>query len=334
MNKNSAPTMKDVARESGVSLGTVSRVINGLHVGEANKAKVEAAIQKLDYQINTYARGLKTSKTQTITLIIHSLTQPFYAFFAHEVEQQVYKHGRKLILCCSNGLAEKEIEYLSLASQSKTDGIIAFTYTDISRYIPKNIPLIAFDRQFEDLAIPRIASDNYSGGVLAVEKLLEFGCRAPVFIGFHAPFLGEADKRLLGYMDACRKNHVAPVYLNASDSEDRYEAALRFIRQHEDGQNHRLDFDGIFANTDYHACVARQALEDLGYRVPDDVQIIGFDGVKKVYPSDEYLVSTILQPLPDLAQKCVSMLLHAETDTMPTLTLFPVAYRYGGTTVR
>lgn len=334
MTKKSAPTMKDVARESGVSLGTVSKVINGIHVGEANRAKVEDAIQKLNYQINTYARGLKTSKTQTITLIIHSLTQPFYAFFAHEVEQQVYKHGRKLILCCSNGLPEKEIEYLSLASQSKTDGIIAFTYTDISKYIPENIPLIAFDRQFEDLAVPRIASDNYSGGVLAVEKLLEFGCRAPIFIGFHSPFPGEADKRFNGYMDTCKKNNIPPVYLNALDTEERYESIFRFMKQHEDEKNHTLDFDGVFANTDYHACVAIQVLNDLGYRVPDDVQIIGFDGIKKVYPSDEYLVSTILQPLPDLAQKCVSMLLNADTDTIPSLTLFPVSYQYGKTTVR
>ena len=148
--KKTTPTMKDVAREAGVALGTVSKVINGIPVGENYKIKVEAAIEKLNYQVNTYARGLKTSKTETITLIITSLSLPFYASFAYEVEQQVYAHGRKLILCCSNGIPEKELDYLLLASQSKTDGIIALTYSDISKQVPDNIPLIAFDRQFEN----------------------------------------------------------------------------------------------------------------------------------------------------------------------------------------
>ena len=108
-----------------------------------------------------------------------------------KIEQQAYAHGRKLILCCSNG-------------------------------IPEHIPLIAFDRQFENHQIARIASDNYEGGILATKKLLEFGCKSPVFIGFHSPFPGEADKRFSGYLDTCRKYQIPPVYLHASDSENSY----------------------------------------------------------------------------------------------------------------
>ena len=333
MNKTT-PTMKDVAREAGVALGTVSKVINGIPVGESYRLKVEAAIEKLNYQVNTYARGLKTSKTETITLIIPSLDLPFYANFAYEIEQQAYAHGRKLILCCSDRIPEKEIDYLQLASQSKTDGIIALTYSDISEQVPEHIPLIAFDRQFENHQITRIASDNYSGGIMAVEKLLEFGCKAPVFVGFHSPFPGEADKRFDGYMDACRKNQITPVYLNADDSEDCHDAIYDFITSHEDKASHTLTFDGIFANTDFHACIAIHILKELGYSVPADVQVIGFDGTKKFYPPEEYIVSTIRQPLPDLAKKCVNMILDESGEPMPTLTLLPVTYEYGGTTIR
>lgn len=331
--KKTTPTMKDVAREAGVALGTVSKVINGIPVGETYKIKVEAAIEKLNYQVNTYARGLKTSKTETITLIIPSLNLPFYASFAYEVEQQAYAHGRKLILCCSNGIPEKEIDYLLLASQSKTDGIIALTYSDISKQVPDHIPLIAFDRQFENHQISRIASDNYEGGMLAIQKLLEFGCKSPVFIGFHSSFPGEADKRFDGYMDACRKNQIAPVYLYAEDSEDCHDAIYSFIKAHEDKATHTLNFDGIFANTDLHACVAIHVLKELGYSVPADVQVIGFDGTKKFYPSEEYIVSTIRQSLPDLAKKCIDIILDEDNYPMPTLTLLPVTYEYGGTTV-
>lgn len=331
--KKTTPTMKDVAKEAGVALGTVSKVINGIPVGENYKIKVEAAIEKLNYQVNTYARGLKTAKTETITLIIPSLNLPFYASFAYEVEQQVYAHGRKLILCCSNGIPEKELDYLLLASQSKTDGIIALTYSDISNQVPDHIPLIAFDRQFENHQISRIASDNYEGGTLAIQKLLEFGCKSPVFIGFHSSFPGEADKRFDGYMEACRKNQIKPVYLYSPDSEDCHDSIYNFIEEHENKDTHTLNFDGIFANTDFHACIAIHVLNELGYSVPIDVQVIGFDGTKKFYPSEEYIVSTIKQPLPELAKKCVDMLLDEDNYPIPTLTLLPVTYEYGGTTI-
>ena len=332
--KKNTPTMKDVAREAGVALGTVSKVINGIPVGEAYKNKVEDAIHKLNYQVNTYARGLKTSKTETITLIIPSLDLPFYASFAYEVEQQAYAHGRKLILCCSNGIPEKELDYLLLASQSKTDGIIALTYSDISSQVPEHIPLIAFDRQFENHQISRIASDNFEGGMLAVQKLFDFGCKSPIFIGFHSSFPGEADKRFDGYLEACRKYQISPVYLYAPDSEDCHDAIYNFIREHENTEAHTLNFDGIFANTDLHACIAIHVLKELGYSVPTDVQVIGFDGTKKFYPSDEYVVSTIRQPLPELAKKCIDRILDEESDTLPTLTLLPVTYEYGGTTLQ
>lgn len=331
--KKTTPTMKDVAREAGVALGTVSKVINGIPVGEDYKIKVESAIEKLNYQVNTYARGLKTSKTETITLIIPSLSLPFYASFAYEVEQQAYAHGRKLILCCSNGIPEKELDYLLLASQSKTDGIIALTYSDISNQVPDNIPLIAFDRQFENHQISRIASDNYEGGMLAIRKLLEFGCKSPVFIGFHSSFPGEADKRFDGYMEACRKNQIKPIYLYAPDTEDCHDSIYKFIKEHENKDTHTLDFDGIFANTDLHACIAIHVLKELGYSVPTDVQIIGFDGTKKFYPGEEYIVSTIRQPLPELAKKCLDMILDEDNWPIPTLTLLPVTYEYGGTTI-
>lgn len=334
MEKKSAPTMKDVAKEAGVALGTVSKVINGLPVSEPYKSKVESAIEKLHYQVNTYARGLKTSKTQTLTLIIPSLLIPFFASLAYEIEQQAYKNGRKLILCCSDSLPEKEMDYIALASQSKTDGIIALTYSDISAQVPENIPLITFDRYFENHNIPRIASDNFAGGQLALNKLLEFGCSRPIFLGIHSPIPGEADRRLDGYLSACRHHNIEPVYLYESDFNDPYVVFRDFIEKRNHPEKHTLDFDGIFVNTDYHACIAIHILKELGYSVPHDVQVIGFDGTKKFYPNGEYVVSTICQPVAELARKSVDMLLNADSTSLPSLTLLPVKFEYGGTTIR
>ena len=204
MTKTNAPTMKDVAREAGVSLGTVSKVINGITVREEYKKKVEAAIASLHYEINTYARGLKTKKTGLVAVIIPNMLNPFFAALTDYIEDALYKKGLKTMLCCSDGIPEKEIAYLNLATQNKVNGIVALTYSDIGNFINPDIPIVVFDRFFENRNIPRVASDNYNGSMMAIEKLLELGCRHPVYIRFHSIFPGESDKRKDGYLAACK----------------------------------------------------------------------------------------------------------------------------------
>lgn len=324
--------MKDVAREAGVALGTVSKVINGIPVGEEYKRKVEAAIEKLHYEVNTYARGLKVQKSNTVTLIIPDAINPFYAAFAHYIEGALYEKGHFMVLCCSNGIFEKELKYLDMATKNQSDGVIALTYNDIGKYVPTDLPLISFDRIYNNNFTPRVASDNFAGGALATTKLLEFGCRQPAFITFSSPNPGEADKRIDGYLHACKINGITPICLNESTRFDPRSTIRDFVRQHQD-QNGKLDFDGIFCNTDYHAYMTRNLLIGMGYRVPEDVQIIGFDGIHKFgFEQHELFVSSIVQPIPKLAQTCVDMVLAKDRQMLPSLTLLPVTYQSGGTT--
>ena len=160
MTKKNAPTMKDVAREAGVALGTVSKVINGIPVSEEYRNRVLAAIETLHYEVNTYARGLKTQRTNLIALIIPNTVNPFFSTFTDYIEGALYHRGLRLLLCCADGIPEKEIDYLNLATQNKVDGIIALTYSDIGKYIADDIPMVVFDRFFENHVIPRVASDN------------------------------------------------------------------------------------------------------------------------------------------------------------------------------
>lgn len=325
--------MKDVAARAGVSLGTVSKVINHIAVGPKNKEKVETAIKELGYEVNTYARGLKTQETKLITLIVPDTMNPFFAAFTQYVEKNLYEQGYKLILCCANGIPEKEIGYLNLASQSKTDGIIALTYTDVSAAIPSRIPLVSFDRYFEDHDVPMIASDNFQGGYAGTKKLWELGCHHPVFIRFRSKFPSEADKRMEGYLSACQDLGLQPDYLDQIDAAEEKEILAAFIQSHTDSRGN-LTFDGIFANTDRQAYLAMKFLKARGIRIPEDVQILGFDGIRK-YGIDEgaLFVSSMCQPVEDLARLCVETLLKKRQGiVVPTLSLLPVAYCYGGTT--
>lgn len=332
MKKQNAPTMKDVAREAGVALGTVSKVINGIPVGDEYKKKVEAAIHKLDYEVNTYARGLKVQKTNTVTLIIPDAINPFYSTFAHYIESFLYDRGHFMVLCCSNGILEKEIKYLNMATQNQSDGVIALTYNDIGKYVPRDLPLISFDRIYNNNFTPRVASDNFAGGILATEKLLEFGCRQPAFITFNSPYPGEADKRREGYLHACKTHSIVPMYLSKNSGVDMEAEVASFINAHRQ-QNGRLEFDGLFVNTDYNAHFTCKILRGMGYRIPEDIQVIGFDGIHKFgFEDQELFVSSICQPIRELSRTCVKMVLEKDRSMLPSLTLLPVQYRFGGTT--
>lgn len=332
IGKNTAPTMKDVAREAGVALGTVSKVINNIPVGDEYKQKVEFAIGKLNYEVNTYARGLKVQKTNTVTLIIPDSINPFFATFAHYIEYALYKEKHFMTLCCANNIPEKEIEYLNMAVKNQADGVIALTYSDIGKYVPQSLPLVSFDRLFNNGFTPRVASDNLSGGIMATEKLITLGCNNPVFIRFSSRFPGEADKRLDGYLSVCQKHRITPQVLDKRDSDDFSVEITKYIKSCQ-LTNGRLSFDGIFANTDLHAYKATCILREMGYQVPEDVQIIGFDGIHKFGMEEgELFVSSICQPIPALAQTCVDLVLAKNRNILPSLTLLPVHYRYGGTT--
>lgn len=332
MKKQAAPTMKDVAREAGVALGTVSKVINHIPVGEDYRVRVEEAITRLGYEVNTYARGLKIQQTNTITLIVPDVINPFYASFTHYIESALYQNQCKLVLCCSNGIPQKELQHLNQASQNKSDGVIALTYSDISKDMPENLPMVSFDRFFEHNYIPRVSSDNYAGGVMATEKLLELGCKRPAFIRFHSRFPGEADKRITGYLDTCTKHELEPLFLDRFDSDNSLLELSQFIDDctKSDGS---LLFDGLFSNTDYHGYEAMLLLNKKGLRVPEDVQIIGFDGIYKFgYDSHGLYVSSICQPIAELARTCVDLVLAKDRTVLPSLTLLPVKYQAGGTT--
>lgn len=171
--------MKDVALEAGVALGTVSKVINGLPVGESYKIRVEKAIKKLDYQVNSYAQGLKASRTYTVALLIPNTINPFFAKLAYQINISLLKRKYRMLLCSTGFNHGTEQEYITMAQQNKVDGIIGLTYNP-SLKVGDNIPFVSIDRSMGP-NIPCIASDNFAGGQMAAEKLADLGCTNVAF---------------------------------------------------------------------------------------------------------------------------------------------------------
>ncbi len=324
--ENSVPTMKDVAREAGVALGTVSKVVNGIPVGSTYRVRVEEAIEKLNYRVNNYAKGLRGSKTFMVAVLVPNLISPFFSRLVNSINSALAVHKHHMLLYATDYDSQQEQEYVMLAEQQKVDGIICLSYNP-ELQVPENIPFVSIDR-YLGAQIPCVASDNYGGGRLAAEKLAEGGCRNLAFMRIGSRLTNEPNKRKDGFASACEALGV-PCTMKIVDDGTPYSVFEEFLQEHiHDG---KLDFDGIFCVTDSLAYQIHNSLKHMGIRVPEDVQIIGYDGVRSFGDLDLYC-STIVQPVDEIAQTCVNMILEKDLRRLPSLVCLPVSYAYGGTT--
>lgn len=323
--KNSPPTMKDVAQEAGVALGTVSKVINGIPVGESYRLKVEDAAKKLGYQVNQYARGLKTNRTNTVAVILPSVNHPFFSAMAQYICEALARRDYRMLLYVTASSPETEQACVNMVRQNKADGIIGLTYNPL--VVDEDLPFVGIDRSFRP-DIPCVAADNYGGGRLAAEKLLELGCKRLAFLRTGSASPGEPDKRGAGFEMACRARQVPCDTLRLNDGDD-WGLFRKFFQEHRKGG--KLDIDGIFCSTDLLAWQIQCILNEMGIGVPEDVQIIGFDGIRR-FGGESLYCSTIVQPAAKMAETCVDLLLTKDRSNIPALVCLPVSYAPGGTT--
>ncbi len=324
--QNTTSTMKDVAREAGVSLGTVSKVINGIPVGEEYRKKVEQAIKTLDYHINNYAKGLKNNRTYTVAVILPNLINPFFGVVAHYINRALVKRGYRMLLCDTDYDYTKEQEMVQMAEQNKVDGIIALTYNPDLEISP-DVRSVSIDRYLSG-STPCVASDNYNGGRLAAQKLVENGCKNLAFMRIGSPLTSETNKRRDGFAAECEALNIPCTQKILIDGAP-FSEFEQFLR--ENLKNGELAFDGIFCVTDKLAFDVVNVLRKMGQRVPEDVQVIGYDGLR-MFGDCGYYCSTIVQPVEAMAETCVNLVLEESSANAPSLLCLPVSYAYGGTT--
>lgn len=324
--KSNVPTMKDVAREAGVALGTVSKVVNGIPVGEEYRLRVEAAIEKLHYRVSSYARGLRSSKTYTIAVLVPNLISPFFSKLVHYINSELAARKYRMLFYATDSNPALEQELVHLAEQQKVDGIICLSYNPELQVSP-DVPLVSIDRYF-GAQFPCVCCDNYGGGRLAAEKLVENGCRSLACLRIGSRLTNEPNKRKDGFVAACEELGVSSTVKNVDDYTP-YTTFEEFLQEH--FHEGRLDYDGLFCYTDGLAHQIRNTLTEMGLRVPEDVQIIGFDGIRH-FGDLEFTCSTIVQPIESIAANCVELVLKPRGENAPALLCLPVSYAWGGTT--
>ena len=316
-------TLKDVADKAGVTVTTVSRMLNNkVNVSEKTKKKIYRAMDALDYTPNELARALTMQRSNVIGLIIPSAKHFFFADMIHCIEEYVSAQKYKLLLCVSDLDEKKESEYFTMLKANRVAGVIVASRTqNIGALINFKAPIVTIERTLTE-EIPSISSDNYTGGSLAAVHLLKAGCKALAYIGGSPELDMEGNKRFTGFSETlCKEGIKEPVVINATERDFiklDYENVIESLFQ-----NHR-GIDGIFATNDIIAAQILQYCHRHGIKVPEQMKIIGYDDTKLCslcFPT----ISSISQPIDEMCRCAVETVIQlSEGKMVPSRILFPV----------
>ncbi|PIC58348.1 transcriptional regulator [Sporosarcina sp. P12(2017)] len=263
--------IRDVAKAAGVSVATVSRYLNNKgYISEEAKRVIAKAVDELNYQPSMIARSLSTKQSTFIGLIVPDIVNPFFPELARAIEDVALAYGYTLILCNSDEDLEKEINYVKTLQQKYVAGfIVASNHVEAEHYMGLDIPIVAIDRRIHS-SIPYIATDNREGARIGTEHLLDSGCRN--ILCMRGPSgLGPADDRFAGFMDAVKGKNIETHIIECPFHFDIAETMVKKILQ-------EVSIDGIFASSDVTAAGAMKAAYSAGIHVPNQLQIVGYDG--------------------------------------------------------
>ena len=269
-------SIKDIAKLTGVSTATVSRVINDSgRFSEETRQKVMDTINKLGYRSNVVAKSLRTRKTLSIGVIVPDITNEFFSKIVLGIESYCFPKGYSVYICYTGENEEKENLYIADLEAKGVDGLIYLSEVGGQQYqiSKRRIPTVCIDREPLKKDIPVITSDNYNGGFIATEELIRCGCKNIVLLRDYR-VLSTMEQRTQGYMYALSQYDI-PVDVNMIlkmpiDFNSAKECVEKLIAS-------KTKFDGIFATTDWLAIGALSALKKHRIKVPQEVRLVGFD---------------------------------------------------------
>jgi LacI family transcriptional regulator len=302
-------TIVDVARKSGVSLGTVSRVINNdAHVAPDTREHITKVMQEMGYVANRQARSLRGSKTNVIGVLVPDLGTSYIGEIMHGIDNELAIAGLDLMLFTTHRTAIKEANYVANLVHGMVDGLLLVLPRNPADYTGslthRKFPFVLIDHQGGGAPCPAVGATNWQGAYNATEYLVKLGHRRIGFITGSMD-LGAATDRLAGYKSALRTHHLPEdprlIYNGSFAQLDGYAGACALL-DIEDSPT------AIFASNDAMAMGAMDAVRNCGLRIPEDISIVGFDDVPQaalVRPA----LTTVRQPLEQMGGVATQMLL-------------------------
>ncbi|MED0666883.1 LacI family DNA-binding transcriptional regulator [Bacillus badius] len=295
-------TIRDVAAEAGVSVATVSRVLNNKgYVHEDTLRKVQQAIEKLNYSPNEVARSLFKRQSKLVGLLLPDITNPFFPELARGVEDELQKQGFRLLFGNSDENPEKEQAYIETFLQNQVVGIISATQTSgMFNQEQPAVPTVFLDRTHEGRYT--VYADGREGGKIAARELVRRGSRN-ITVLKGPGHISPVQDRFLGAVEVLAASSVdfQVIQMASLTYEEAEERAKELFRQYP-------ATDGILASNDMTAAAVLHEALRIGKAIPEEVQIIGFDDIpmsRLLFPS----LSTIKQPVYEMGKQAAQLLL-------------------------
>ena len=302
-------SIKDIAEETKLSITTVSRVINGkakeYRIGKKSQKLVLDAAQKLNYNPNYAAANLRSGKSNTIALLVPSLSNPFFASMASEINKDLRDEGFITILSESSENLEIEKDILKNLLKRNIDGLIIVPCGDHYEHIidlkNNGLPIVCIDRYFEDLDLPYVSTDNYDGAYKATKYLIDNGhTKIHSIQGIHQSVPNK--QRARGFKDAMRDAGIEKINISGNDfSVQNGYLETKLILQ----KKERPTAIFTFSNTIAMGCL--KALREEKLNIPEDISLIAFDD----HPYLDFLstpLSCVVQPESDIAKLAIRFL--------------------------
>lgn len=319
--------LKDVAQSAGVSPATVSRYLNGsLHLPAPTRLRIDKAVHDLDYRPNPHARRLSLGRSDTLALLLPDIANPFFARLAAAVAAAATERGIMVALQGTDNDVERELRALDHAHRNLMDGVVFVTNQTASPKVAEALRrferAVVLDGEVEDANAPSLTCANEEGGFLAGRCLRENGHHQVAYLGGPSE-LSSTRARLAGLRRGLAGDgggSGAPIRTYSEDhaAASGRAAVSRFLDER-DGET------ALFVGSDELLVGVLEMFRERGVRVPHDISIISFDGMRSLHLFDP-AITTVVQPVDALGRRAVELLLDETWDdqTRATRELLPV----------
>ena len=307
-------TIKDVAKYAGVGVGTVSRVINNEKaVGEKTRTKVLEAMKALNYSRNNMAFRLRKNETRIIALLVPVVNHPFFAKLAYYVEDEASSFGYSVILVSSQQKVDKEAEIITKINHREVDGAVFVTHYKHEEEDLESCHIVSIDRTFGK-NIPYVTSDNYDATKKALKYMIERGAKCVGYLGSKPLVDSEVSERERAYLDVMAEYNMPPRIVNEVMQHGEETVVVS------DFMERYPDVDGVFVSGYTLSQFLYEAALEQGRGVPDDLQIISYDGIFKPWGISN--ITSVEQPIEEMARQVVRLLIkkiHGEETASRTV---------------
>lgn len=307
----SVSTIQEVAREAGVSVATVSRVVNRTsQVSEQTACRVREAISKLGYQPNVWGRSLRRKESRMLLIFVPNVSNPFYSPILSGIEDTARAAGYNTMLCVTGVDMARRMEYLDLLRNGRADGAIFLDVSRQSEVIPEvanDFPVVQCCEYCADDGISHVSIDNLAAAEDVVRYLISLGHRRIGFVGSTNEFISTRQRRE-GYERVLIEAGIG-VRTDYEAFADRHYSFLSGVEAAGELLDRPQRPTALFCISDVLAIGAIRAAEERGIRVPEELTVVGFDDVEYA-AMFRPMLTTVSQPCYELGRASCELLLR------------------------